>query len=449
MKKLLLVALISLSFLANAQQWVSIGNVLPNEGTTMVEYNGELIIGGWFSSPSAAVCKTTGYSFSSMGNGLTGGGTFNSVNALCVYNGVLYAGGTFTASGSTPLKNIAKWNGTSWSSVGTGVKGGVPVTYVFAMAVFNNELYVGGIFDSVGGIAASNIAKWDGNSWSSVGTTGTGFTIGTGVVHTITVHNNELYIGGTFSSVDGVAADDIAKWNGTSWSAVGTSNTISGGPIYAMASDGTDLFVGGQLTTINSTTVNNIARWDGTSWNAMGNGADKDVRGLFEYNGNIYAGGYFYNMDGVANTRHVAKWDGSSWSAMHVGMDTSVYAFAVYGWSLYATGAFTMASGSPSSYIAKWDGLIGINDNDASINNSRVYPNPVTDKAYINIEAAYGDQKNISVVLYDVTGRAIRTIANPMSNIITIDRVGLPSGLYFYQISNGPELLARNKFTVE
>ncbi len=38
------------------------------------------------------------------------------------------------------------------------------------MAVYNVELYVTGGFDSAGGIAVNNIAKWNGSSWSAVGT---------------------------------------------------------------------------------------------------------------------------------------------------------------------------------------------------------------------------------------------------------------------------------------
>src|SRR6266851_897717 len=42
-----------------------------------------------------------------------------------------------------------------------------------------------------------------------------------------------LYIGGAFTSVAGVAANGIAKWNGSSWSALGAG--MGGGPVFALA----------------------------------------------------------------------------------------------------------------------------------------------------------------------------------------------------------------------
>ena len=79
-------------------------------------------------------------SWSTLGAGI-GAGYYHSVHAFATYNGELYAGGYFTSAGGTPANNIAKWNGTNWSSVGTGING-----YVYSLCVFNGELYAGGSF---------------------------------------------------------------------------------------------------------------------------------------------------------------------------------------------------------------------------------------------------------------------------------------------------------------
>src|SRR3990170_4872817 len=64
------------------------------------------------------------------------------VQALAVYNGALYAGGSFTtAVGGNSAKYIAKWDGTTWSAVGTGMDRGVE-----ALSVYNGDLYAGGYF---------------------------------------------------------------------------------------------------------------------------------------------------------------------------------------------------------------------------------------------------------------------------------------------------------------
>jgi hypothetical protein len=86
--------------------------------------------------------------------------------------------------------------------VGTGMN--APVR---SLAVYKGELYVGGDFTIAGGIAANYIAKWDGTSWSALGS-GTNAT-----VLSLGVYNGDLYAGGSFTVAGGSNADHIAKWN--------------------------------------------------------------------------------------------------------------------------------------------------------------------------------------------------------------------------------------------
>src|SRR5882724_10938875 len=95
----------------------------------------------------AVLClKISGQTWENLGTGVSGCSTCF-VRTLAVYNGELYAGGTFTDAGGIPVNNIARWNGTNWSDVGTGVN-----NEVSALAVFNGELFVGGSFTTAGGI---------------------------------------------------------------------------------------------------------------------------------------------------------------------------------------------------------------------------------------------------------------------------------------------------------
>ena len=79
----------------------------------------------------------------------------------------LYAGGTFTAIGGVSASRVARWDGTSWEALGSGITNGIQVN---SLAIWNDgtapALYVGGEFSSAGGVACSHIAKWDGLSWS-------------------------------------------------------------------------------------------------------------------------------------------------------------------------------------------------------------------------------------------------------------------------------------------
>src|SRR5436309_11175746 len=56
-------------------------------------------------------------------------------------SGNLYVGGDFSIAGDVFASRVAKWNGTSWSRLGTGIQGSV-----YAMALSGSDLYVGGAF---------------------------------------------------------------------------------------------------------------------------------------------------------------------------------------------------------------------------------------------------------------------------------------------------------------
>ena len=142
-----------------------------------------------------------------------GAGPDTSVNALAVIGGTLYAGGDFTsrASGTIALAHIGQWNGTTWSAVGTGV-GGLGNT-VKALAVIGGTLYAGGSFTTAGGVAANNIARWDGSAWSALGVG-----LGGGAANALAASGSALWVGGAFLTAGGPSATGLARWDGTNWS---------------------------------------------------------------------------------------------------------------------------------------------------------------------------------------------------------------------------------------
>src|SRR5262245_17258224 len=85
----------------------------------------------------------------------------------------LYVGGNFTSAGRVMANRIAKWDGERWSALGSGMSVGSSSLGVYALAVFDDgsgsALYAGGDFTRAGGLAANNVAKWDGTSWAALG----------------------------------------------------------------------------------------------------------------------------------------------------------------------------------------------------------------------------------------------------------------------------------------
>src|SRR5437016_5069875 len=76
------------------------------------------------------------------------------VDALAVLGSDLYAGGEFTTAGGSAANRIAKWDGSSWSALGSGMNG-----TVVALALSGSDLYAGGGFTTAGGKVSAYIAR--------------------------------------------------------------------------------------------------------------------------------------------------------------------------------------------------------------------------------------------------------------------------------------------------
>ena len=212
-----------------------------------------------------------------------GGGASEPIHALAVFDDdgdgpnspALCATGNFTSiggdggsgAGSIAASFIAKWNGAAWSELAGGLNGSGT-----ALAVFDDgggeALYVGGIFTAAGGLPANRIARWNGSQWSTLGV-GIGSTLPFPIVEAITVFDDgrgsDLYVAGQFQSAGGMSASNVARWSGTTWSAlgggVGAGDSIASG--YSIAPYKNDLYLGGNFTVASGTFANYIAMWNG------------------------------------------------------------------------------------------------------------------------------------------------------------------------------------------
>jgi hypothetical protein len=206
-----------------------------------------LYVGGDFTITNAGggaancIAQWDGTSWWALGSGLN-----LNVDALAVTGNTLYAGGGFTMAGGDAANYIAQWNGSSWSPLGAGISGGDQYgPYVLALAVSGGTLYVGGDFLTAGATAAFNVAQWNGSSWSAIGTGMNSY------VGALAVSGGMLYAGGEFTNAGGLAANSIAQWNGSSWSPLGSGFAFGNGEtpfVYALAVTGSTLYAGGEFT---------------------------------------------------------------------------------------------------------------------------------------------------------------------------------------------------------
>jgi hypothetical protein len=343
-----------------------------------------LYAGGYFDhaggSSASAIAKWDGTTWSALGSGMGGGGGGPHVYALTVFDDgtgpSLFVAGHFDTAGGTSANAIAKWDGSAWSALGDGINGGSIYPLISSLSVFDDgsgqALYACGIFATAGSISAQNIARWDGTSWTALSS-------GIGIYYTalhvpsaMSVFDDgagpALYVGGDFRSAGGMMTNHLARWRSSAWSTVGPGNGVNGQVNTLTAFDdgtGDALYAGGGFSSAGSTAANNLARWNGSAWSAVSSGTDGQVNALQVFDDGtgaaLYAGGFFAHAGGV-DVHNIARWNGTSWSALGSGVDNFVFALTVFddgsGPALYAGGSFTTAGGIGVSHVAKWNGTI-------------------------------------------------------------------------------------------
>ena len=249
--------------------------------------------------------------WTALGTGMTG-----TVNAL-VYNtaGDLYAGGAFAlAGGIVNTDGVARWDGTAWNAMGTGVDNNAVLA--LAMGLDGTTLYAGGTFTTMGGIANTvGIAEWSGAApWIALGV---GVSAGAVEVDALAIDPSTgyLYVGGAFSLMNAVANTvRIAYWDSFNWYALSTGIPSTAGTAKVLAlvfgRDG-KLYIGGSFTTADggpgtvTAPINYVASWDGTSFGQVGS-LDFTVQSLTAMDdGSIIAAD--------ATNGKIARWNGTVW----------------------------------------------------------------------------------------------------------------------------------------
>jgi len=350
----------------NGDYWQSIAGGPTAVTSLAVLPDGRLIAGGLLESGGdffTGVGTFDGSTWATLGSAFVG--SVGSPNAFIyaistLESGELVVGGKFITASGTPVSNIAKWNGTNWTAIDSGLNGIVHTI----IPLTGSGFVTGGTFTgTAGGMALNHIARWDGAAWSQLGGGMTSIAATRGVYSLAFLSNGDLIAGGTFESAGGVSAANIARWNGTTWSPLGDGilNTTLAPSVRALCVlPGDVVIAGGAMSSAGGSVAKNIAQWNGVSWHALGGGPASQVNCLESLpSGELIAGGRFTNTDGK-QSRYIAKWIDSSWSAIGAGpagVDDWIYSLAVLpNGNAVAGGNLTKAGVHDVKYIAQWNG---------------------------------------------------------------------------------------------
>ena len=317
-------------------------------------------------------------------------GLGNRARSAAIWQDDVYVGGDFFFTRNGVLyDHIMHWDGSEWQPLDGGTDG--PIKCV---KVINDELIVAGWFTYADTVLANGLARWDGERWHRVLNVPEFYPGDQNYVQDVIKYHGEWYLGGNMGSVR-----NLVKWDGDSWEIVGGGFTGSFAQVNKLMVHDDKLYVAGSFAQCPpygnpNNPGSGIVSWDGTSWDDLGGGTCGapvgEIYSMVWWNEELYVVGRFNMIGGVPGDK-LAKWNGVEWCTLtppgYFGNGTSG-ALAVYHDSLYIGGAFVEAGGYEVSCFGKWIGgdetyacgaLTGLAE-DATTLRFSVFPNPTTDQ---------------------------------------------------------------------
>ncbi|MEP7219592.1 MAG: T9SS type A sorting domain-containing protein, partial [Bacteroidota bacterium] len=302
----------------------------------------------------------------------------------------LYVGGSFTSAGGVGANNIARFSMVtgSWSAL-PGAGGNGTDGDVMAIAVKNDNVYVGGAFRSVAGVPASSLARWNmtAKSWSALGAGVHGY------VNAIGVGPQRIYIGGKFDRIGNDSSANLGYYIESTGALTtlaypgGTSSAE--GNVHAIAVYRDFIFASGAFRVVSPglmgsrTTANYVGYWDrdtvgwGTAWTPAWHqldfrehsGTDGYIDAMLVSGKSLYVGGS-YRVAGGGIRGRIARYDlpalfnniqnyvdRGEWNALGVKVTGPVHAIATRPGETFIAGVYKRPNGQNASTILKWDGV--------------------------------------------------------------------------------------------
>ncbi len=295
----------------------------------------------------------------------------------------VFVGGLFFASGQTTRNGLGSIDFTtgritSWNPNATGGS-------VNAICLANEKLIAGGSFTNVGAgnLSIPNLAAFDTSTGLPIQSPSWKGTAG-GTVHALLGVGDRLYVAGDFFGLDGYSRaylGDISKNDGTllPWHPI-----LDNGGVWSLASSGSKVFASGFFNHIGGvargyaaafdTTIDSLTAWDPEpgylcfSLATLGN--------------KVYLGGSFYGVGGNSSIKSLAAVDTAT-GALISGFNANFYlALTVY--AMAAAGSDLIIGGTiSSSYSPNRSALAILNANTGAVNSFNAHMNEDVSSAIV------------------------------------------------------------------
>jgi hypothetical protein len=433
--------------LIKCQNWLGFGNLIPDYNYVSALYlrpsDNKLYIGGNFYSTIGTktfngIMSYDGINFDTVGTGINmNNAPITRPQAIIEYNGELYIGGFIDKMGAVKTTGIAKWDGVKWDSLGPQLNGNVN-----DLEIFNGELYAAGFFWKAGTLNITSVVKYDGTNWSNPGSLGFPYTTYTGhpFLNCIEVYNNELFVGGDFydSTTNHIC---VAKFDGNTWEKVGLIMYGGATEILDMKVYNGNLYVAGRFKEIEGNIGNAIIKYNGSTWSKVGetvtDQGNCEITRMKVINNKLWIVGGFKSIENTLSAGGVAIWNDTNWCVPPTG--SQVYkcsSLEYFQNKMYLGGSFDSIGVAAINNLAVLNTTVtmcsspvGVKENKKEIEGIKVYPNPSNGKLFI--EAKNFDLKNITLSLLNQLGQIILTV-----NATEIDISSFDAGIYCLKVQD-------------
>lgn len=311
---------------------------------------------------------------------------------------------------------------------------------VFTILPKNDTIFIGGIFTGTNTVASNSIIGYSksNNSYFRFGSAGTGLI--SSKINKIEKFGNLIVVGGDFSAIGGYTISNLAVWNGSTWSSFGNPN----GEVKFIQSVGdTLLYIAGDFTSVNGSTRNYIAKYSTTNgWQNVGSGLLGSVTSLSvnAINGDIWIGynGSIPQISGPNfNAQSYAVFTNNRWkdfgTILHFSgfFSVPIRIYHTEDGTTYLTGEFKGINNRTTSNVIRYNPDYGWAGLGHSIITQKQF-----DNISVNAVTLYKKKLLIGGAFEGLSsGQASYCLAsylldNPLDNVITVD-LGKDTNAYY------------------